>query len=335
MNIFLKRILHFSAVPIGLFLILIVLYVNTDPYSDFGKKDNYSWKFFFQQLGDLSTKKLLNSTTNYNSFIFGSSRTSDLYACYLEKKIPGSKFFHYGNWNETIGGIYSKLNLIDSCGYNIDNAFVYLDTDFTFGGDGKVNPADHYLLTGESKFSYLFGHFKSYFQNITMDKIKILLGMPVSGDFYPNWESDLTTNDPKHSCNDTNHIYNYSKKDVSNSLKHKIDSLKEDGFLYSRSPEQQYCQAQISDTEKVILMKIYEIFMKHDTQYHIVITPLYDQKKFHPCDKQILNDFFKNRIIDFSGINQFTNDEYNYPDRKHFQPYISKSIVDSIFRISQ
>ena len=34
---------------------------------------------------------------------------------------------------------------------------------------------------------------------------------------------------------------------------------------------------------------------------------------------------------DFSGINDITNDIYNYKiDRMHFQTYVSKSILDSI-----
>ena len=82
MKVFLIKILA------SFFLVLLIcaLYILKDPYEDFGNHTNYSWKFHFQALGDISTKKLLNSTVRYNTFILGSSRTTSLYACYLQKK---------------------------------------------------------------------------------------------------------------------------------------------------------------------------------------------------------------------------------------------------------
>ena len=329
MKIFLRNILIFIIFPIVVLLLTVILYVVADPYMDFGKKQNYSWKYFFQQLGDVSTKKLINSSENYNSFIFGSSSPTTIYACYLNKVVPNSSFFHYGNWNETIGGIYNKLELIDSLGYEIDNVIIYLDTDFSFKGEGKCRSSDHYLITGGEKFEYLKTHFNSFYRNISVDKIKILCGCKVSGMIFPNWPSDLITNDP-HSCNGSEVLLKYSKVNESKKLKKKIDSLKVTGFFYERPLYQEYTEEQISESEKEILSKIKHKFEKHHTNYYIVITPLYDQLKFSRRDQEKINALFGNRVFDFSGINNYTNNEYNYPDREHFQTYISKCIIDSI-----
>src|SRR5688572_29734966 len=138
-NLVFFGILFLAALPPTL------LYVNQDVYEDFGYHKNYSWKYNFQGLGDIATKKLLQSSLPYNSFIFGSSRSAELYACYLNKKIDNSFFFHYSNWFETIGGIYAKLRLIDSLNYEIDNVVIYVDTDgITFKGDGRISDAEHY-----------------------------------------------------------------------------------------------------------------------------------------------------------------------------------------------
>ena len=120
------NILKFSLFPVFFSGILILMYLNKDPYLDFGVYSDYSWKYRFQQMGDLGTKKLLTkSKSSYNSFILGSSRTTGIYACYLEKINTNAKFFHYVNFNESIGGIYSKLYLLDSLGYSLDNIIIY------------------------------------------------------------------------------------------------------------------------------------------------------------------------------------------------------------------
>jgi hypothetical protein len=315
-------------------VLALAIYIKRDVYADFGNHNNYRWKYYFQQLGDISTKKLLkNSSIKYNSFVFGSSRSTSIYACYLQKEIPGSKFFHYANWNETIGGIYAKLRLIDSLGYNIDNAFIYFDTDFTFAGNGHCLPADHYLLTQKSKFSYYKSHFNSFYKNFSYSKLRILFGMEVNGKVFPNKTSDLHTNDYNHCCSSPEVIENYGKVIDNQHYKHRIDSMKASGFLYPRSDSIIYNQEKISEGEKLLLKRMLNIFKKHNTNYYIVITPIYDQCKFHPHDSALLYSLFGKNIYDFSGVNEITKDEYNYPDRKHFQPYITKIIIDSILAL--
>ncbi len=331
MSIFLKRFLAFTSIPLVIFLFALALYLKQDVYADFGPYKNYCWKYYFQQLGDISTKKLLNSPKQYNSFIFGSSRSTSVYACYLQNKIPNSVFFHYGNWNETIGGIYAKLKLVDSLGYDIDNVFIYFDTDYTFHGTGDCSPADHYLITKTTKWAYLMRHFKVFFTHLTSDKIKLLLGMKVEGRIYPNKLSDMQTNDFSHICT-PQVVSDYGNVLETDVHKRHIDSLKETGFLYPRTGKIVHKPKQISDHEKDMLFKMKSLFEKHSTSYQIVIAPIYDQLKFNRSDSTLLFNLFSGHIHDFSGVNEYTNNEYNFPDRKHFQPYVSKLIIDSVFQ---
>jgi len=329
MKNFIINIAKFLLILILIVAVPSIFYLKRDVYSDFGRKNNYSWKYFFQPLGDINTKKLIATNNNYNSFIFGSSRSTSVYACYLQKIIPNSKFFHYANWNETIGGVERKLILIDSLNYRIDNVIIYIDNDYTFANDDYTLANEHYLFTHETHSKYLINHYKSFFTNFSIDKLKILIGLPVNGMIFPNWVSDLNTNDPNHICNDSV-ISSYGNYNQSKSFINMIDSLKRIGFLYERSNKQIYSPNQISADEKKILAKIKYIFEKHKTKYYVIITPLYDQKKFTAIDQKILLDCFDKNLYDFSGINDITNNIYNYPDRKHFQPYISKLILDSI-----
>jgi hypothetical protein len=300
-------------------------------YSDFGPKKNYSWKYYFQSLGDISTKKLLHSSINYNSFIFGSSRSVGVYGCYLQKKIPNSKFFHYANWWETIGGVYQKIKLIDSLGYKIDNAIIYIDTDHTFENEGECNPSDHFLLKKESRKQYILNHYRSYFSNFNIDRLKILLGKKVEGAIFPNWESDLATNDPDHICTDSI-VTHYG--DIIENIEYlnRIDSLKNHGFFPNRPNSQAYKEKQISGYESNYLSGIAQIFNKHHTNYYVIIIPLYDELKFEPIDMRIIHQYFGKNVYDFSGKSEITKKISNYPDKEHFQKYISKNILDSIIK---
>ncbi|HEU4554910.1 MAG TPA: hypothetical protein VFS25_18820 [Chitinophaga sp.] len=331
MRKFITKLFFLACIPVLLMAVPSYLYLKRDVYQDFGRHKNYSWTYSFQQLGDIGTKKLLgNAAYKYNSFIFGSSRTTGIYACYLQQKIPNARFFHYANWNESIGGIYEKLKLLDSLHYEINNVVIYVDTDFTFDGDGKCHSSDHYLLTGNSEKEYMLSHYRSFFTSFNMDKLRILCGRHVSGGMFPNWQSDVITNDCNHNCADTTVLADYGHVQHDEQLRHKIDSLKKAGILYARSAALTFKEKQISAGEEQMLLGIKRIFDKHATNYYVIITPLYDQKKFNPADQQLLTRCFGPHLYDFSGINRFTADPDNYPDGKHFQPYISKLIMDSV-----
>ena len=110
----------------------------------------------------------------------------------------------------------------------------------------------------------------------------------------------------------------------------RIDSLIQAGVLYNRDKTQKFKEKQISPSEEDLLLKIKEIFTKHNTNYYIVIPPLYDQLKFNLSDFQIIKNIFGDNVYDYSGINKFTNDVYNYPDGIHFQYYLTKQIIDSV-----
>ena len=314
-------------VPVLILLLIIIQYRRYDLYKDFGAYPNYSWTYYFQSLGDISTKKLLHSKIRYNTFIFGSSRTTSLYACYVQRKLQGSRAFHYGNWNESIGGILEKVKLLDSLGYPLSHVVIYIDTDHSFEGDGSVKPYDHYLLTHHSRRHARIDHFQSFISE--PGNIALLFGGTPSKEEFPGWHSDPITNDPTHICSDSSvtffGIRNLSKADSS-----KIDSLKRCGFLYKRSETQQYRESQISAGENSMIHQLSRILRQHRSNYYVVITPLYDQRKFSREDMAILKEAYGSNLYDFSGINPMTNDAYNYPDRTHFIENVSKQIIDSI-----
>ena len=333
MKKFILKLFYFSIPILVLLIIVTILYVKRDIYQDFAPFQNDKMRYRVHLIGDISTKKFLISTTKYNSFIFGSSRSISLYACYMQQKIKNSIFFHYNNWGETVGGIDARLNLIDALGYEIDNVVIYFDTDHTFFEEGKCKRGDHYLLTNTNKYLYYFFHFKNFMPpQLNLEKIKILLNYKADYFFQPNSEADLLTNDAHHICTD-DILANYGNSTLDSSQIREIDALVESGFFYEREKTTQYKEIQISDSEKKMLQNIKAIFQKHNTNYYIIISPIYDQLKFNVADMNTIKEIFGNRVYDFSGINSYTNNVYNYfHDREHYRNYISKFMIDSIFQ---
>jgi len=326
---YLKKMWYFFLPIFLLFGLAIILYLKSDPFFDFSSSKKFRWVYSYQRLNDISTKNLLSTKINYNSFILGSSRSCGVYGCYLETKIPDSKFFHFADWVENIGGVLAKLQFLDSQGYQLKNIIIYLDTDKTFEGEGSLTTEDHYEVTKQSKVAYKFAHFVSFFSFFNLEKFKILTGKGEESGYYVNQPLDTLTNDYNHICS-ADVIKNYGFAQNDEVFRNKIDSLKSSGFLYSRPVIVAYNKPQISVEEEERIKKIIEVLKKHNSNYYIVITPLFDQRKFNSEDLKILKKYFGKRLFDFSGKNSITENIYNYPDRLHFQNYISKQIIDSV-----
>ena len=332
MGKFIITCLRFLIPPTIAFFTVVILYIVQDPYMDILNHKNYSWKYSFIRIGELSTKKLLKSKVAYNSFVLGSSRSLGAHACYLESKIPKSKFFHYPEWGETIGGIHAKLALIDSLNFRIDNLVIFLDTDCAFIEDGK-NRTLHPVFTGKTNLEYIKDHFFLFFSELSMDDLKILLGLTPSLAIFPNWESELETNDAKKS-------YCEKKKEdpLINEQEYKkristIDSLVQSGFFHKRPTSEVYEKGQISQEERLLLIKTKQILEKNHSNFYIIISPLYSQTKFDKVDFSIIKETFGDKVYDYSGINKYTANVYNYyADKKHFQHSVTKEIIDSIIK---
>jgi hypothetical protein len=81
-----------------------------------------------------------------------------------------------------------------------------------------------------------------------------------------------------------------------------------------------------------MLQSISKIFRKHNTNFKIIISPLYDQVKIAPRDLNMLNKIFKREnVFDFSGINQYTSDFHNYYETSHYRPIIAEKILEKIY----
>lgn len=106
--------------------------------------------------------------------------------------------------------------------------------------------------------------------------------------------------------------------------------------LYPRDSVEQVGEPVISEMGTELLSQIHELFVNGNTNYKIVVSPLYDQIKLNPADKSILDSIFgAENVYDYSGINKYTNDSLNYYESSHYRPRVARQIMNEIYGVTE
>ena len=78
---------------------------------------------------------------------------------------------------------------------------------------------------------------------------------------------------------------------------------------------------------------IKSIFDEQNTDYRIIISPLYEQIKLNNKDLELLISLFdSSKVFDFSGGNKYSIDKRNYYESSHYRKNIGNSILDSAYK---
>ena len=133
---------------------------------------------------------------------------------------------------------------------------------------------------------------------------------------------------------------NYS--DITNELKFDLfeEEIRQNKFyteekiklFQKRDSVQKFSPVAIKENQKVLLTNIRSVFRNHQTNYKIVISPLYNQLKLNPADLKYMKELFgENNVYDFSGINKITEDYRNYYEPSHYRPDVANEIMKEIY----
>lgn len=314
---------------------LILTYIAIDPFSVIHRDISlaFSNKNYLIPINRdyQSTELLLNSYSknNYNSFILGNSRSIFYQTKTWTKYIEGIPF-HLNASNETIFGIYGKLRLLDELNVDIKNIVIVLD-ESTF--KGTSNSSGHLFIKHPrvSKESYLAFHYE------------MLKGF-LSTSFFAYIDLLITKNRKEYmipyGINANNWMFNKEFNQLSYSnfdLTLQKDPQKyfndKKTLFFNRPSKQFYSNPAIFKTQREFLIKIKYILDAHNTNYKIIISPLYSQIKLNKNDTQYLREIFgQQNVFDFSGINSFTNDYHNYYEPSHYRPIVCDSIFSIIYK---
>lgn len=332
MKRFLIRIVSFVCLPI---VVLLVVYLVTDPFRTLHP---FSLQYFDETNRDyLSSELFLRNDPqyHYNAFVFGSSRCCGLNTYHWKHYLPeDTRQYLFQAWSESLTGIEQKIDYIDKNGNDIAYAIVMLDIPDSFSEEQlpkKVLSIKHYQFSGQSKWAYqavLFGGFvlkPSKWISSVADCFR-----PVQKAF----PADTVSND----WDRQNQYVDFAIQPQKDSLS---DCTPTNKAVFLKQVEQvsdadlQVSDPLINDMFLRKLNHIKEVFDKHQTDYRIVVSPAYcyTHPAINPNDLELLREVFgDDRVFDYSGKNEITEDCYNFSDPNHFGLSVGWLIIEDMYK---
>lgn len=287
----------------------------------------------------VGTVTLLNnySEMEYNSFILGNSR-SFVYAAADWRRHLGeqSNCFHYNAPNETLYGVTKKIEFLDKKGLKLKNALLIIDTE-TLSRPNYMNSGHLFIMAPQvvDNENIIDFHISFLTAFLKPEFLRAYADYRISGEIKPYMTKDMLLNQSR------------QRYDVaSNELRMDYyDELIERGeyftasrmkVFYERDTIETYYPRVIAENQMTQLESIKRIFDKHQTNYRIVVSPGYDQKKIDADDLEDLYRFFGDEyVFDFSGKNSFTEDYHNFYEDVHYRASVAREIMEKIYNGSE
>ena len=327
--------LFFLCLPV---ILLLSFYMATDPFKVIYRYAAYHASGSKPHVGlnqdYVSTETFSNNYPKYkyDSFIFGSSRSMLYQVKDWQKHIVSKRCFHFDAASESLYGINAKLKYLNQRKIPIKNVLIILDTDVlsqTNNSQGHLF-LKHPELSGQNWLLFQLEFIKSFFnRRFLTEYIFFRLSGKINKDISQGGFFDDTpiAYDPV-----ANEFRLISNEDRINKNPYSYYSDRKHGF-YKRSIALNIFPSIIKDEQKKLLEEIFEILSRNNTEYRIIISPLYDQIEFNAGDFRYLSELFgKKNVYDFSGINNITNNIMNYYDWSHYRPHVAKYILGVIYK---
>ncbi len=340
MKVFLLKLGVILLLPIT----FVAVYFINDPFKVLYHYDVYSKSgkpYFIYLDKDVATTHIFLDNYKkyqYDSYIFGNSRSCNFWISDWRKYINSDKCFHFDGSCESLYAIGKNVTFIRKHGMRIKNALFILDDDIL----SKVenNPGHIYIMdpavSGESKWTFQATFFKAYADpQFFKDYISYLLRHALN----PAYEVPLNSNtlciarDTRQydlAINEVKYV-GFEQQIASN--RDSFYSARANLFPARDTTVEHYFDPVIGPKQLNILNGIKRELTEDSTSYQIVISPLYNQVKINKKDLDILYAIFgKEHVFDFSGVNFITNNVYNYYESYHYRPQVAKIILDSIYK---
>lgn len=328
---YIKKVLVFL-VP---FFVLLAAYIVIDPFMVIFKYKDFNRRSCIPKNRDYVSSEVYmmnRETEKYNSFIFGSSTAlfvrPSTWMSYLPDK---AKVFSFDASRENIIGIWSKIKYIDHMNDPIENAVFVIDYNYAFDKLDMENVlfVKHPRIFHSSWYKFQYKNLLKIF-NISLIRSLVVYGL--TKEFKP-YMSDCLLNERSYINPVTNEYSNFSIQEELNADSLRYYEIRRNRFPERCSMQCEYRQ-QITNDQIKMLNEIKRVFVKHDTDYKIIIAPNYQQISLNKNDLEILWSVFgPDHVFDFTGINRISDEKSNFYDGLHFKPYVGKQLLDVAYNI--
>jgi len=309
------------------FAVPVILYAMIDPFGVL-YPENYraSVNRDFQ-----STELFLSNYKNgqYDSFIFGNSRSIYYQASSWRRFIDG-QVFHFDASSESIYGINKKLLFLQGLkSVPVKNALIILDVSVIVKTDNSSGHLylKHPKISEESNIKFEMQMFTDF----------IPLSMFAYTDFYlfkksRPYMSRFIVCDSLSRLDVTTNELSYDKYDEQIKTNPAAYYNPRRGLFYPRDAVSAESKCCIGLRQKEILKSMRLILTSFKTNYKIIISPLYDQKRINREDLKYLRRLFgEQNVFDFSGKNHFTEPYTSYYETSHYRPVVCDSIMSLVY----
>ncbi|MBK7498965.1 MAG: hypothetical protein IPI19_07635 [Ignavibacteriales bacterium] len=328
---FLKRVGIFL-VP---FFIVLISFFILDPFKILYEYKNYSGSFIQLNRDVISSKTLIKNYDKYkyNSFIFGSSRTVAFKTWDWKNHLDSSGvLFSFDASNENIFGMLTKIKYLNDNHIKIDNALLVVCSDATFlsisdlDGPLYIKYPD---IASTNQLNFYLTFISSWFDKLFFVKYIDYKFFQVQREY----SKDII--EPQNI--DYDDVYNnFFITKIDRQLKSRPDAyyseMLKDSLFYKKQIPAMIEEPQINDIAIEYLREMAGILKHNNTNYKLVISPLYNTPKFNITDYETLVRIFgSENVFDFSGENSITSNYRNYYERSHYRPEVGRQILEIIY----
>jgi hypothetical protein len=341
MKRFILNLFRFSSLGLIVLIILGIIYITLDPfkviksYDSFYEQNAKAWVGINKDY--VSTKTFINNSKRiqYNSFIFGNSRSIFYQVSEWKKYLPNNSVcYHFDASGESLFGMNKKIEFLNNKGVRIENVLLILDKEILL--QDKPN-TEHLTITAPDLVnnSNIINFHKTFFFTFLSPKfLYAYFDYKITGVVKPYMKRNNILDDrPRTYDLLSNEIrYDYFENLINKNSYYTNERMT---VFYERDTVQKISKQSIFENQEKILANIQAIFRKHNTNAKIIIGPLYNQESLNKKDLAYLKHLFgKENIYDFSGINKFTNDYRNFYENSHYRPHVAAEIMKLLYNSS-
>ena len=258
----------------------------------------------------------------YDSFIFGNSRSLFYPLADWQRCLDNSRGFHFDASAESLYGVERKLAFLEREDVAVRNALLIMDSELL--AQARENPRYlfrlHPAVSGRSRLAFQWAFIKTF---LDPGFIKGYLRFKLTGQGF----------------SDTPFAYEPRGNEL------RLDAYEEairrdpDAFyaarrklFFPRAAPEHVGPPVIGPEQARLLDAMAAVFRRQQTEFRIVISPLYDQDRLNPADLAKLQAVFgTNRVFDYSGINEITASVTNYYESSHYRPHVARRILADIY----
>lgn len=339
MKKFIQSLFLFS-IPI---IVVVGAFIYMDLFEVIWHYDNYysTNNYVGVNRGYVTTMVYKHNKDKYkfDSFIFGNSRSLAYIGAEWKDFLPNSSVcYHYDESSGSVSGVYHKIKFINDHDGELKNALLVIDPELlsNYDLDGHLFIIPPQIVDYKNVITFYKEHLLA-FTNLRF--LRAYIDYRISKKYKKYMGSFI--HEYVNSENKGDHSHNYIDPINNDAYRFEQDSLIRIGKYYTEErtavfknmqhPDSIY-PAFIDEKRAKLLQQIKTLFNKHNTNYRIVISPLYNQIQINPKDLQFLNRTFgKENVFNFSGKNKWNLDYHNYYEQSHYRPTVANEVMKIIY----